>query len=197
VVIFLVVGSLFPFEPTPDFGDPDGDWVEWFAESSHTNQGVIATFLYALAALALLCFVVHLAHWVRGGNEGYDPVSTIVLISGSLFSACVLIGAVGINQVALTDTFAGEIEIQSAELLKLSQTMGYGTFLIGALFGALMIAITSGAAQIRGLMPTWLAIAGYVVTIGLLFAAFFLPMILFVLWVLAISILWLRQPQTA
>jgi hypothetical protein len=196
VVVLLIVGSSLPIDGTPDFSDSDQEWIDWFADSGHVTQGVIATFLYALAALALLLFVVHLADWVRGAATGYDPVSTIVLVAGALFSLCVLIGAVGINQVALTDTFAGEIEIQSADVLKLSQTMGYGTFLIGAFFAALMIAIVSAAAQRRGLMPKWLVIAGYIVAIALLFAAFFLPMILFVLWVLAISILWLRQPQT-
>lgn len=196
LVVFLVAGNLVEGE-TPSYSDSDQEWVDWFADGGNRAWAVVATFLFALAAVALLLFVVHLADWVRGAATGYDTASTIVLVAGSIFSALVLIGGVGIHQVALGLTFDSDHDFVSGEVLRVSSTIGYGILLIGALFAALMIAVASGAAQRRGLMPQWLVIAGYIVAIALLFAAFFLPLILFVLWVLAISILWLRQPQTA
>jgi hypothetical protein len=70
--------------------------------------------------------------------------------------------------------------------------------LYGMFAAAVCIAATSGSALRTGTLPRWLVIAGFVVAalVGVL-GVVFLPMILLVLWVLAVSIAMLMRPATA
>jgi hypothetical protein len=61
------------------------------------------------------------------------------------------------------------------------------------LSAAVMVALVSLQALQSAALPRWLAYAGFVVAVALLFAVFFIPMILFLLWVLAVSIVVLRS----
>jgi hypothetical protein len=53
---------------------------------------------------------------------------------------------------------------------------------------ALLVLAASIVAHRTGLLPRWLALAGFVVAPALLFAIFFLPLFAWLAWVLAISV---------
>ena len=54
--------------------------------------------------------------------------------------------------------------------------------------GALLVLATSIVAHKPGVLPGWLALGGFVVAAALLFAIFYLPLFVWLAWVLAVSV---------
>jgi hypothetical protein len=67
----------------------------------------------------------------------------------------------------------------------------------GRLAAGLFIGMASDLARRSRTLPGWLTIARYVIAVLQLVASFFLPFLLFLLWVLVASIVLLRRATTA
>ena len=176
---------------TPDYGASDGEWTSWFEDSGNRTLQLVS--LFALVA-ASLCFVVFLAGLVHrlGGLRANDPWSLVLVGAGVVFVAATAIGAVGVNQVSGAITFGGgpdEYPIPNADVLRQSEQLGFG---IGLIVGGWAAALTVLSTSLLGLrtrgFPRWLAISGFVASAVLLLSAFFLPLVLLVLWAIAVSL---------
>jgi hypothetical protein len=72
--------------------------------------------------------------------------------------------------------------------------IGFGLMLVaGALAAGAFAGVVSYLARRDALLPNWLTIAGYVVAVIQLAGGVFFPFVLFILWVLIVSIVLLRS----
>jgi hypothetical protein len=68
--------------------------------------------------------------------------------------------------------------------------------LIYAMFAAIAFLVSASLAGLHtGALPRWLAIAGFVTAVLLVFGFAFIPQVFLVVWVLAASIVLIRSPR--
>jgi hypothetical protein len=88
--------------------------------------------------------------------------------------------------------------IPGADVIRQSEQLGFGIgLLMGGWAAALMIAATSYVAAKTGALPRWLIIGGYVSAALLILSVFFIPLLLLVLWVIAVSLLLPSEPSAS
>jgi hypothetical protein len=81
-----------------------------------------------------------------------------------------------------------------ADIARQFDNIGFAVLLVaGALAAGAFTATASYLARRDAILPGWLTIAGYVVAVAQLAAGFFVPFVLFPLWVLVVSIVLLRR----
>ena len=182
---------------TPDYDAPDEEWVRWFADDDNTLPAVAGMFTLALSAVAFVPFLTGLLRRVRRAVTDAEGLPMIGLAAGIIFSTTTIIAAVAINQVAAALEFAGgggDYPIPGADVLRQSEQLGFGVGLIGGGWAAaLCVAAISWSARGTTSLPAWLSTAGLAVAVVLLFSVFFIPLALFALWALAVSIVLLRS----
>jgi hypothetical protein len=79
-------------------------------------------------------------------------------------------------------------------IYRLTQDLGYQIWVFSVVVGALSVWATSAVALRTGLLPRWFAWAGVVVGVICLFALFFIPILVYWLWILVAGILLATRP---
>jgi hypothetical protein len=197
VWVVLFVASFFIGGETPDYDDPNREWVEWFDDSGHRASQVTAAFVAVAAALVFVMFLAGLVRRLRRLSPG-EVLPTIVLGAGLVFVALSIASHITVAQVSAAITFSGgpdEYPIPSAGVLRQAEQLGIGLGLLGGGWAAAVFVFTASLmARGTAAFPPWLTIAGLVVGILLLLSVFFTPLVLLPLWVLAASIAMLVRP---
>jgi hypothetical protein len=88
----------------------------------------------------------------------------------------------------LADESNFKLDANTAEMLN---DAGYLLLVAGVMIAAIMVLSASTAALRTGVLPAWLGWVGLVVAVGMLFAVFFVPILVFVAWVLVVSLVML------
>ena len=189
----LAVAALWTSGNTPDYTATDAEWVSWFEDSGNTKLAVFSAFMVMFAVVALIGFVGGLAQRMRADSDRPDALQAVTVAGGIILAVAWLVGG------ALIAAAAGAIEftdfpVPEADTLKMAEQLGFAVLLLGTGVGAfLLLGGTSLVARRSGMLPTWLAITGAVAAVILLIAsAAFLPMVLLPLWVIAVSVVFLR-----
>jgi hypothetical protein len=90
----------------------------------------------------------------------------------------------------------GNTPVPTGDFARQFDQIGFALLLVaGALSAGAFTGFASFAARRREILPGWLTMAGYVVAALQLVAGLFFPFVLFVLWVLVISIVLLRRDE--
>jgi hypothetical protein len=113
-----------------------------------------------------------------------------------VFAAMLAAAGLGAGSVAASVEFGDAPVPRDANILRTFDSLGFGALLLfGAATAGLLIITTSVVAGRAALLPRWLVVTGYVAgVIVLLGGLFFIPLILFVLWMIAVGIALLRRP---
>ncbi len=204
-VVLYVVGLLMLGGAAPDHADdkPFKDnpvkltalWRAYYNDSGHRTTIVIAVFVIIAAALAFVVFGNDLRE--RLTAYGARTTGGLAFAGTIIFATVTAVGAIALGWIPGSKTF-GDVPIPSGELNYLAPQLGFGIMLLpgGAAAALTLVSAGLGGARSRAL-PAWLGWTGVVIGIALFFiAAFFLPLILLVLWVLIASIVMLRRPAT-
>lgn len=184
--ILFVVG-LFAF-PFPNNDKSTAQWAREWTDSGHRTTAVVATYLTVLGVLAFLWFAWSLRERLRADGDG------LMFTFGSVFAAVSLVAALLQAAIPGGKVFGGTPVPTGAFAQVLSSVSNGILFVAGGLSAGVFIALASYLARRTGLLPGWLTIAGYVVAVLQLVAAFFIPFLLFPLWVLIVAIVLLRHP---
>jgi hypothetical protein len=80
-----------------------------------------------------------------------------------------------------SDTRSSDV---TPSMFRVLSDMGYQCWVVGAVIGAIVVWATSAVALRTGLLPRWFGWLGILVGVVQLFALFFLPILLFWLWIL-------------
>jgi hypothetical protein len=192
--VLFVVGFILSSD-TPDEDESNAEWVRHFADSGNRRIIVIGVILLALAALAFLVFLGVLRERLRDAAPGSEWLSTVAFASGLAFVAMLAVAGVGHGAVPAGIVFGDNPVPRDANIMRTFESLAFGSlFLFGAVAAGLLIVTTSIVSGRAGLLPRWLVVTGYVVgVIVLVGGLLFVPMILFVLWMLAVGIIMLRS----
>ena len=191
--VLFVVGFLLVSD-TPDGDESNLKWLRYFADGDNRRMIVIGAIVLALAAVAFLVFLGVLRERLRGAATGAEWVGTTAFASGLLFVAMLAVAALGTGSVSASVEFGDAPVVRDADVLRTFESLGIGALvLFGAAAAGLLIITTSIAGGRAALLPRWLVIAGYVAgVIVLLGGLFFIPLVLFVLWMLVVGVVMLR-----
>ena len=195
-VVFFVLR--FVFLNTPDSDAPVQEWTEHFQDSGNRTLSVLGGYATGLAGLGFLCFIWALRARLRRPEVHSAGLSSLAYGSGLVFVAMLFASGAAMTTVAASVEF-GDNPVPDGEFARQLENLGFGLLLLYGMFAAAVcIAATSGSSLRTGTLPRWLVIAGFVVAVivGVL-GVIFLPMVLLVLWVLAVSIVMLMRPATA
>ncbi len=189
VFVVLFVAGFMVFS-TPSSNKDTAKWQRWWTDSGHRVTAVIGAYLIVLGVLAFVWFLWSLRDRLADGG---GPMLTF----GKLFVAMVLVSTLLRAAIPGAKMF-GNVPVPSGDLARQFDNLGFGLLLVaGALSAGAFTAFASYAARREAVLPSWLTAAGYVVAVLQLIAGIFFPFVLFVLWVLVVSIVLLRRGATA
>lgn len=182
---------------TPDGGEGASGAADYYAKSGNRVMTVVAAYLFVLAALVFLGFLVCLRGRLAAAEGGDGPLTTLAFASGAIATAMILVGTFAMAAVPAGVEFGGLDAPVDGEVTLFIQQMGWGAILVGAMFpAALTIFVTSIIARRTGALPDWIVWLGYAAAFVLLFAAIWIPQIALLIWVLAVGLA-LRKPAPA
>jgi hypothetical protein len=184
VVLFVVGFLVFP---TPRDNN-DVKWDTWWDDSGHRVGAIIGAYLMVLGLLAFVWFMWNLCQRFRDGGG-------MAITFGSLF-----VGIVSVSVLVRASLPGGkqfgdqDLPQQLRDWSMQMDNIGFGLMLVaGALAAGAFAGVVSYLARRDALLPNWLTIAGYVVAVIQLAGGVFFPFVLFILWVLIVSIVLLRS----
>jgi hypothetical protein len=181
-VALLVIGVAM----SGDAGDTPGELESYYAESGNRAKEIAAFFVIAAAGLAFLSFLGTLREMLVRAEGGPGTLSALVFGPGLVFVACLLTGsAISRAPAALAEQENFTLDANTAELL---DGAGYLTIVAGLMAASILVLSASTAALRTGVLPAWLGWAGLIVSVVMLFSIFFLPILAFLAWVLAVSL---------
>ena len=196
--VLFVVGFLFVSD-TPDGDESNLKWLRYYADSDNRRMIIIGAIVLTLAAVAFLVFLGALRERLRNAAPGAEWVGTTAFASGLLFVAMLGVATLGTGSVSASVEFGDAPVVRDADVLRTFESLGIGALvLFGAAAAGLLIITSSVAAGRSALFPRWLVVTGYVAgVIVLLGGLFFIPLVLFVLWMLVVGIVMLRGSGAA
>jgi hypothetical protein len=184
VVLFVVGFLVFP---TPQDNN-DVKWDTWWDDSGHRVGAIIGAYLMVLGLLAFVWFMWNLCQRFRDGGG-------MAITFGSLFVGIVLVSVLVRASLPGGKQFGDQdLPQQLRDWSMQMDNIGFGLMLVaGALAAGAFAGVVSYLARRDALLPNWLTIAGYVVAVIQLAGGVFFPFVLFILWVLIVSIVLLRS----
>jgi hypothetical protein len=193
-VVLYVVRFVW-FLDTPEGDAPVREWTEYFEDSGHRTASILGGYTQLLAGLAFLYFLWALRNRLRRAEGSSEGLSTLAWGSGLVFVAMVFASAAAMMTVAASVEFS-DGPVPNGEFARQMENLGFGLLLLFGLFSVgVCIAAASGSARRTGALPRWLVITGFVVAVIVaVLGVIFIPQILLLLWVLAVSVVMLRRP---
>jgi hypothetical protein len=184
VALFAVALAL-----SANSNDDPTELANWLADSGNRTQQFVAWFLYIASALAFLSFLGTLRDMLVRAEGGPGTLSSLVFGPGLVFIA-LYVGGVSMftAPATLADESKYKLDPNTAEMFN---DAGYLLLVAGVMVAAIMVLSASTAALRTGVLPAWLGWVGLVVAVAMLFAIIFIPILVFVGWVLVVSLVML------
>ncbi len=167
-------------------GDTPEEVAEWYGDEGNRGASFFVFFLLAAAALSFLWLLGALRS-VLVRAEG-DPARWTALGFGAgVASATLLLASASLYVTPAASASEEEFPFDPGAANALTDA-GFMLLVCSTMTGALLVLATSIVAHRTGLLPRWLTLAGFVVSPLLLLTIFFLPLFLWLAWVLALSL---------
>lgn len=192
VVLFLVAVGVSSDGP----GDTPQEVARYFADTGNRSTEFFVFFLLVAAALAFLWFLGTLRGVLVRAER--DPARWTALAFGAgVTSATLLMASASLFLARASAASQDEFEFDPATANMFSNA-AYALLVCSTMSGAILVLATSIIGLRTGILPRWTALAGFVVAAVLLFAVLFVPIFVWLAWVLAVSIvLILRTARVA
>jgi hypothetical protein len=198
IVAFAITGS------SPDSGDSDSKILSYYADSGHRARDIAGLFLVLAAALFFLWFLATLRARLVQAEGGRGGLAAAAFGAGLVWTVLTFAGIAAFvaPSAARADTSKFQLDPNTWRLLN---DFGYTLWFAGTTIAAVLVVATALVSARTGLLPKWLTWLSFVVAATLLFAFMFIPILIFLGWVLVVSLvlLWkearepVRAPVTA
>lgn len=191
-VLFLVGWITLTF--TWDDNATDQEIIDWYGDSGNRVRQMVGAYLTALAGVAFVVFTTGLTQLIPKAG-----ISRLVRSLSMVFSTLLIAATAAIANASASVEVPGFDEPQDAELLRLIEGIGFGMVLLGGTI-AVGVAVILASYGLRGtrVLPAWLVVAGYVIGAVLaLLGVLYIPLVLLVLWALAVGITVRPEPAAA
>jgi hypothetical protein len=199
-VALFVAAVIVSGEQLGSVGDPDQQFVSYFNDTSNRARDIAGAYVLAAAGLAFVVFLAHMYSTLRE-RSGQGVLPLIALGAGLVFVALLLAATAALSAVstsmAYADLFGEERHEFDPDVLRLATQLGFMLLVVAMWGAAACIAAISLAARTAGIFTAWLAGFGLVAAVALLFSFFFLPAVALPIWVLAVSVMLLRDQAGA
>jgi hypothetical protein len=193
-VILFVIGTIVLFNGPPDTSSAPAKIIAWYSDSGHRDRVNVGWILVTLSVFFLLWFVAALRRAVSMVDaEGI--LTGVVGIGGAVYAA-VAFGSVALNAGLRTmsdDTFQHRVY---PELIHAADDVGWVMHATGAVALGAMIIAASLAFMWGAVWPTWAGWLGVLIGILTLASIAFFPQLLFLLWILVVSIVLFLRPNS-
>ena len=179
-----------------EVGPSDEEIREHYADSGNRAKEAVAFFLIAAAALSFLIFATAMRSVIERVERATAMLAALASAGGIACAALLLAG----NAVSRAPAFAAMSDDFQLEpdTRRLVEDAGLLLLTSGAIAAMLLLVAVSVAALRHGLLPRWLAWAGFPAAALLPLAVSFLGFLVLALWVLAVSAsLAVRGPPAA
>jgi hypothetical protein len=197
-VVLFIAGFFLLNIPTAD--DSVGKVVSFYNDSGDRAQLIISSYLLWLAGLFFFWFVASLRARLIAVEGMPGRLTSIAFGGGLVFIALLMAGAACFASIAGDITFGGDDfdGVKGTFLVgaRFIPELGFPLILIGGAFAAIAMLDAVSLLIVRtGFLPKWIGYFGFVAAVGLLFAGFFIPIVLFLLWVIFASVaMWRTAP---
>jgi hypothetical protein len=192
VFVVLFVAGMMVLN-LPDTDDPLPKFQSFYDDSGNRAQIIIAGYLLMLSSVFFLWFLSSLRARLLA-VEGPSGRLTSIVFGGGVVFVALMLAATGCFIFIAGEISFGDVKNINPELMRVLPDLGYPLLLLGGMFAAIAMIDAASVLIVRtAVLPKWIGWYGFVAAVGLLFSAFFIPVILFVLWVLFVSIALLRR----
>ena len=190
VVAFAIAGS------SPDTDASNAKIAAYMAKDSNQTKNIVAYVMVAVGILFLVFFYSTLRARLADAEGGMGRSSALVFGAGLLSVAFTF---VGISLFVSTLLVAGDADKFPLDpgFYRITQDLGYPLWVAGTMVGSLVAWGTAAVVRGTGVLPGWYAWFSIVVGVFCVVALFFIPIFLFLLWILVTSILLVARPASA
>jgi hypothetical protein len=185
-VVLFVIGTIVLFSGVPDSNSAPAKISQWYSDSGHRDRVNIGWILIGLAVFFLLWFIAALRRAVSA-VDGEGILTAVVGIGGGVYAALAF-ASIALNNGIRTmsdDTYQHRV---FPELIHAADDVTWVMHATGAAALGAMIIAASLAFMWGAVWPTWAGWLGVLVGILALASIAFFPQLLFLLWILVVSV---------
>jgi hypothetical protein len=190
-----VVGTLIVLSQPQD-KDSDAKILAYFAVHSNRVKGMVGVFVFLAGILLLLAFLAALRERLVAAEGRPSGASALAFGAGVASVPLAAVSMLLANGTLLATSNTSKFRIDP-NTFRLFADTAYASWVAGVIVSALVVWGTSAVALRTGLLPRWYARVGVLVGIVQLFAFLFFPFFVWLLWIVATSILLVRRPNPA
>ena len=175
-------------------GVSDAKLVAWWADSGNQVTAVASMYLFVLAGLFFLLFLIKLRSCLLVAEGGTGELTSLVVVGGAVFVAILFVAAAARGGIGFALKSPGVNEpLPGADTLRYFPTIGYAALGTGGLLAAAVaIATTSWLIVRTAVFGRWLAWVGAGAALLIVVASVALVGMLAIpamlIWVLAMSV---------
>ena len=180
-------------------GVSDQELVAWWSDSGHQTATVVSMYLFILAGLCFLVFLMKLRSRLLTAEGGAGELTSLVVASGAVFVALLFVAAASRGLIGFAIK-ANDESLPGADTLRYLPQTGYAALGAGGLLaGAVAMATTSLLIVRTAVFGRWLAWVGVAAAILVVVAnvalagMFAIPAML--VWALATSVAMWRSAR--
>ena len=190
VVAFAVAGS------SPDTGDSNAKIAAYMAKDSNQTKNIVAYILVLVGILFLTYFYSTLRARLADAEGGLARSSSLVFGAGLLSVAFTLVGITLFVSTLLVASDTDKFPLDPG-FYRITQDLGYPLWVAGTMVGSLIAWGTAAVVRATGVLPGWYAWFSILVGVICIVALFFIPIFVFLLWILVTSILLVMRPAAS
>jgi hypothetical protein len=193
-VLFIL--SILILRGAPDAGSTPDEIAHWYLGNGAKHIAIVGLYLAPFSGIAFLWFIAVIRSHL--GDREDQFFATVFLGSGLLWVA-MLFAAAAAAGAPLAGVKFQHAPLPSPDAIGLARSLAYTLLYVYAVrvAGVFMIAVSTLGRR-TGALPRWLVIIGYVIALIMLFTVSFfnLSVLLFPLWVAAVSLVLLFTDRT-
>ncbi len=179
-----------------DIGDSDAEIGSWYADSGNRHKQIVSYFVVLAASLFFVWFVAVLRGRLAQA-EGKTGARTALAFGAGLVAAAIwTVADAFFATVGFTIEDADEF-VLDPNTFRVIDNVGYAIWTSGTTVAALLVFATALSSLKGQIVPKWLAWLSIVVAVTMLFAIVFIPFLIFLGWVLVVSLWMLWKPGDA
>jgi hypothetical protein len=180
IIAFAITGG------SPDSGSSDAKIVAYYADSGHRARDLAGLFLILAAAVLFICFLSALRSRLAQAEGRAGPLTAAAFASGLVATALWFVAIVVFVSPSLARGDTSKFQLDP-DTFRLVNDLGYAIWFGGTTIAVVLVAATAVLSRRTGLLPTWLTWLSFVVAATLLVAFLFIPILIFLGWVLVVS----------
>jgi hypothetical protein len=185
-VLFLVTGVAVL--GTPEGDADDATWVAHFSDKASRQQVLFAGLLLVAAGLAFLVAAAGLAVRFATGSR-----AILLASAGTAHGVLVILAGMVGSSIAVVTDLAGMPMPRDPDLLRISDALMFATLLLPGMLTAGLVAWCCASG---GRLPRPLALAGVVVAVLSVAGLALFPVVIWLVWLLAVAVVMLRPTTT-